>query len=96
MHTVAVVVASGLFLLLIIGAIALALLAVFWLPDRLLGFRRAESLVVVPVATIAVWFLLSYFAAPMPGILIISPHKLLAGLALTCGLAWCFIEDNWL
>lgn len=96
MHTFAVVVAYGLFGLLIIGAIVLAIVAVFWLPDRLLGFKRAEAFIVVPSATIAIWLLLSYLAVPIPGILIISPHKLLAGLALTCGLVWCFVEDNWL
>ena len=96
MHTFAIVVAYGLYLLLIAGAIWLAILAVFWLPDRLLGFRRAEAVVVVPCATIALWLLLYYAAIPIPGILIISPHKLLAGLALICGLAWCFVEDNWL
>ena len=96
MHAVAVFLAEGLFLLLIVGAIMLAALAVLWLPDRLLGFKRAEAFVVVPAATIAIWLLLSYLAVAMPGILIISPHKLLAGIALTCGLAWCFVEDNWL
>jgi hypothetical protein len=96
MHTLAVVVAYGLFLLVAAGAVALAVLAVFWLPDRLLGFKRPEALVIVPFATIAIWFLLSYLALPIPGILIISPHKLLAGVALACGLAWCCVEDNWL
>jgi hypothetical protein len=96
MHTLAIVVAYGLFLLVTAGAVVLAFLAVFWLPDRLLGFKRAEAIVVVPLATIAIWLLLSYLAVPIPGILIISPHKLLAGLALTCGLIWCFVEDNWL
>jgi hypothetical protein len=96
MHTFAIVVAYGLFLLVTAGAVVLAFLAVFWLPDRLLGFKRAEAIVVVPLATIAIWLLLSYLAVPIPGILIISPHKLLAGLALTCGLIWCFVEDNWL
>ena len=96
MHTLVVVVAYGLFLLVAGGAILLAALAVFWLPDRLLGFKRAEALVVVPFATVAIWLLLSYAAVPLPGILIISPEKLLAGLALACGLAWCFVEDNWL
>jgi hypothetical protein len=95
MHTFAIVVAYGLYLLLIGGAIWLAILAVFWLPDRLLGFRRAEAVIVVPFATVAIWLSLSYLAVPIPGILIISPHKLLAGLALICGLAWCFLEDNW-
>jgi hypothetical protein len=96
MHNFAALVAEGLFLLLIAGAVVLAMLAVFWLPDRLLGFKRAEAFVVVPVATVSIWTLLSYLAVPTPGILITSPHKLLAGIALTCGLAWCFIEDNWL
>ncbi|MFB9269231.1 hypothetical protein ACFFWD_40000 [Bradyrhizobium erythrophlei] len=96
MHTFAVIVAYGLYLLLMIGAVGLAIVAVFWLPDRLLGFKRVEAIVFVPAATIAIWLLLSYLAMPVPGILIISPHKLLAGLALTCGLVWCFIEDNWL
>lgn len=96
MHTFAVAVAYGLLWLLIGGAILLAIVSVFWLPDRLLGFRRPEAFVVVPSATIAIWLLLSWLAVPIPGILIISPHKTLAGLALTCGLVWCFIEDNWL
>jgi hypothetical protein len=96
MHTLATIVAYGLFLLVVAGAIVLAFLAVFWLPDRLLGFKRAEAAIVVPLATIAIWLLLSYLAVPIPGILVISPHKLLAGLALACGLAWCFVEDNWL
>ncbi len=96
MHTFAVIVAYGLYLLLIAGALWLAILAVFWLPDRLLGFKRVEGVIVVPCATIALWLLLSYLAVPIPGILIISPHKLLAALALICGLTWCFIEDNWL
>ena len=96
MHTFAVIVANGLYLLLIAGAIWLAILAVFWLPDRLLGFRRPEGVIVVPVATIALWLLLCYLAVPIPGILIISKHKLLAALALICGLIWCFIEDHWL
>jgi hypothetical protein len=94
MHAVAVLVANGLFLLLGVGAVALAILSVFWLPDRLLGFKRAEALVVVPAATLAIWLALTYLAVPAPGILIISSHKLLAGLALTCGVAWCFIEDT--
>ncbi|MBW7961651.1 hypothetical protein [Bradyrhizobium sp. BR 10261] len=96
MHTLAMAVAYGLYLVIVIGAIGLAIIAVFWLPDRLLGFRRVEGIVVVPLATIAIWLLLSYGAVPLPGILIISPHKLLAGLALACGLVWCFAEDNWL
>lgn len=85
MHTLAMAVAYGLYLVILIGAIGLAIIAVFWLPDRLLGFRRAEGAVVVPLATIAIWLLLSYVAVPIPGIVIVSPHKLLAGLALTCG-----------
>ena len=96
MHDLAVTAAYGLFFLVVAGAILLAVLSAFWLPDRLLGFKRPEALVVVPVATISIWLLLSYLAVPIPGILIISPHKTLAGLALTCGLVWCFIEDNWL
>ncbi|SFO53716.1 hypothetical protein SAMN05216330_103509 [Bradyrhizobium sp. Ghvi] len=96
MHTLAMAVAYGLYLVILIGAIGLAIVAVFWLPDRLLGFRRVEGVVVVPLATIAIWLLLSYGAVPLPGILITSPHKLLAGLALTCGLIRCFVEDNWL
>ena len=79
MHTLAMAVAYGLYLVILIGAIGLAIVAVFWLPDRLLGFKRVEGLVVVPLATIAIWLLLSYGAVPMPGILIVSPHKLLAG-----------------
>ncbi|RXH07478.1 hypothetical protein [Bradyrhizobium guangzhouense] len=94
MHTLAMAVAYGLYSVVVIGAIGLAIIAVFWLPDRLLGFKRVEGLVVAPLATIAIWLLLSYGALPMPGILITSPHKLLAGLALTCGLIWCFVEDN--
>ena len=96
MHTLAMAVAYGLYFVIVIGAIGLAIVAVFWLPDRLLGFKRVEGIVVVPLATIAIWLLLSYGAVPLPGILIVSPHKLLAGLALTCGLIWCFVEDNWL
>ena len=96
MHTLAMAVAYGLYFVIVIGAIGLAIITVFWLPDRLLGFKRVEGIVVVPLATIAIWLLLSYGAVPLPGILIISPHKLLAALALTCGLVWCFVEDNWL
>jgi len=96
MQMLATAVAYGLYLVIMIGAIALAIAAVFWLPDRLLGFRRVEGIVVVPLATIAIWLILPYMAVPIPGILVISPHKLLAGLALACGLIWCFVEDNWL
>jgi len=96
MHTFALILADGLYLLLMTGAVGLAVIAVFWLPDRLLGFKRVEGIVVVPIATVAIWLLLSYLKVPLPGIVFISPHKLLAGLALTCGLVWCFIEDNWL
>jgi hypothetical protein len=69
MHTFAVIVAYGLYLLVIAGAIWLAIVAVFWLPDRLLGFKRVEGVIVVPCATIALWLLLSYLAVPIPGIL---------------------------
>jgi len=31
----------------------------------------------------------------MPGVVIINSGKLLAALALICGLVWCFIEDEW-
>ena len=93
MHMLATAIAYGLYIVILIAAIGLAIVAVFWLPDRLLGFRRAEGVIVVPLATIALWLLLSYVAVPLPGILIVSPHKLLAGLALTCGLIWCFVED---
>ena len=96
MQMLATAVAYGLYLVIMIGAIALAIAAVFWLPDRLLGFRRVEGIVVVPLATIAIWLILPYMAVPIPGILVISPHKVLAGLALACGLIWCFVEDNWL
>lgn len=96
MHTLAVSVAYGLFWLVTLGAIVLAIVSVFWLPDRLLSFKRPEAILVVPAATIAVWLALSYLAVRIPGILIISPHKTLAALALISGLLWCYVEDNWL
>ena len=82
-------------MLAIIATIWLAIFSLFSMPDRLLGFRRVEGLIVVPVATIAIWLALVYLRVPMPGIVIISPLKLLAALALICGLVWCFIENEW-
>ena len=38
---------------------------------------------------------LAYLRVPMPGVVIINSGKLLAALALICGLVWCFIEDEW-
>ncbi len=72
MHLLATAVAYGLYIVILIGAIGLAIVAVFWLPDRLLGFRRAEGVIVVALATIAIWLLLSYVAVPLTGILIVS------------------------
>ena len=95
MHTFAVIVVNCLKMLAIIATIWLAIFSVFSMPDRLLGFRRVEGLIVVPVATIAIWLALVYLRVPMPGIVIISPLKLLAALALICGLVWCFIENEW-
>jgi hypothetical protein len=52
MHMLATAIAYGLYIVILIAAIGLAIVAVFWLPDRLLGFRRAEGVIVVPLATI--------------------------------------------
>ena len=95
MHTFAVIVVNCLKMLAIIATIWLAIFSVFSMPDRLLGFRRVEGLIVVPAATIAFWLALAYLRVPMPGVVIISSGKLLAALALICGLVWCFIEDEW-
>ena len=95
MHAFAVIVVNCLKMLVIIATIWLAIFSLFSMPDRLLGFRRVEGLIFVPVATIAIWLALVYLRVPMPGIVIISPLKLLAALALICGLVWCFIENEW-
>ena len=95
MHAFAVIVVNCLKMLVIIATIWLAIFSLFSMPDRLLGFRRVEGLIFVPIATIAIWLALAYLRVPMPGVVIISSGKLLAALALICGLVWCFIEDEW-
>jgi len=95
MHAFAVIVVNCLKMLVIIATIWLAIFSLFSMPDRLLGFRRVEGLIFVPVATIAIWLALAYLRVPMPGVVIISSGKLLAALALICGLVWRFIEDEW-
>ena len=95
MHAFAVIVVNCLKMLVIIATIWLAIFSLFSMPDRLLGFRRVEGLIFVPVATIAIWLALAYLRVPMPGVVIINSGKLLAALALICGLVWCFIEDEW-
>jgi hypothetical protein len=95
MHTFAVIAVDCLKMLVIIATIWLAIFSVFSMPDRLLGFRRVEGLIFVPVATIAIWLALAYLRVPMPGVVYINSFKLLAATALICGFVWCFIEDEW-
>jgi hypothetical protein len=95
MYTLAVTVKYGLQVLAIITFIGLAIHSLFFLPDTLFEFKTAWGLIFVPVATIAIWLVLSYLRVPMPGVAIINGSKLLAGTALVCGLVWCFIEDEW-
>jgi hypothetical protein len=95
MHTLAVIVANGLIMLAVITFIGLAIHSLFFLPDKLFEFKTVWGLIFVPVATIAIWFVLAYLRVPVPGVAIISPSKLLAATALICGLVWCFIEDEW-
>ena len=80
--------------LLYAGAIALAAVAIFWLPRQLFEFKRPElALIFVPAATFAVWGILSVLHVRMPGVVFISGHKALAGIAVTAALAWSWVED---
>jgi hypothetical protein len=86
-----------LIVLIFAGAIGLALLAVFWLPGQLFEFKKPiHASMFVPCFVGTVWLLMSTLEVVVPGILIISPHKLLAGLALIGALLWSWVEETWL
>ncbi|MBS0240979.1 MAG: hypothetical protein JSS20_02295 [Proteobacteria bacterium] len=96
MSGVAYFVLETLFALLVLGSFALAFIAVFWLPGRLFDFKHPEyACVFVPAVTICVWLTMSQLQVVVPGIIVISPHKMLAGVALISALAWTWIEEYW-